>query len=69
MSNSTLIELTCPRCRYKWNADVNELEKEQGVFKALTFRSATQPKVTQYRVRCPNDHTWVVVDVQEVKDE
>lgn len=69
MPNSTIIEITCPRCGHKWSVDVTALEKEQGVLKAFTFRSASPPNVTQYRVQCPKDYTWVVVDVREVKDE
>ena len=55
----THIEITCPRCKHVWRVDVEELKRsgEQIIYRG--------DKAPQYRVRCPNDYTWVIVDVIE----
>ena len=67
--SDNLIEVKCPRCGREWKVDVTELEKvQQTMFRHLTLESALQPQVTSYRVRCPQDGTYVVVDIRKVDD-
>ncbi len=67
--SSNLIQVKCPRCGHVWYVDVKEdLEKQQSMFKHLTLESAMQPQVTSYRVRCPHDGTYFVVEVKEIDD-
>ncbi len=67
--SSNLIQVKCPRCGHVWYVDVKDLEKQQqSMFRHLTLESALQPRVTSYRVRCPQDGTYVVVDVKEIDD-
>jgi DNA-directed RNA polymerase subunit RPC12/RpoP len=65
MASST-VEITCPRCGHKWTEDVEELKKQ----KQTVYRDFKPgPKVTSYRVQCPQCGTMVVVDIQEDADE
>jgi hypothetical protein len=67
MANN-LIEIKCPRCGYVWREDVTQLEKTEETMMKLYRAADARPRITSYRARCPNDYTWVIVDVEEVPD-
>ncbi|MGB8647612.1 MAG: hypothetical protein WCF84_20430 [Anaerolineae bacterium] len=60
MPNS-LIEITCPKCGHKWSVDVEEVKKQQ----AVIYRQISPIQTHTYRVQCPNDGTWVLVELKE----
>ncbi len=60
---SDKIELTCPRCKHKWEKSLNELERLEEIYRGEKERS--QGKVVKYRAQCPNDGTYVIVEVEE----
>ena len=66
---SSMIEVTCPRCGHKWSVDVEELKASQATLRTFYREVNPRPKVASYRVQCPQDGTWVVVDVEQVDDE
>jgi hypothetical protein len=59
--SSSIVEVTCPKCHHVWTVDVEKLKQEQGSI----FKSVDVPKVSSFRVQCPFDGTWVVIDVEE----
>jgi ribosomal protein S27E len=58
MTDSSFIEVTCPKCRHVWHVDVATLDKAEQII----YRG-NKPRQMKYRVRCPNDGTFVVVTV------
>ena len=69
MLNST-VEITCPRCGHKFFVDVEELKRQQREIRKTIIRDA-KPKsnLVSYRVQCPNDGTWVVIEIEEKTNE
>ena len=62
---SDKIEITCPRCKYQWKQSLQELEKLETLYKAADANA--KPGVEIYRARCPNDGTYVIIEVAEEK--
>jgi len=65
--SDNFIEVRCVICGHAWLEDIDELKRQQGIYKAVVYRGASA-KTQSYRARCPKDGTWVVVDVEEVDD-
>ena len=59
---SEKIKITCPRCGHEWEKLLSELEKKE-----IIYRGEDKPKgeVVKYRAVCPNDGTYIVIEVQE----
>lgn len=62
------IEIRCPSCGKVWFEDVDKLEREEHLYKSVIYRGMSKPKRATYRVRCPQDGTYVVVEVEETND-
>jgi hypothetical protein len=60
---SEKIEITCPRCKYKWWQALEELEKQETIFRKISYD--VEDGVEKYRARCPNDGTYVIIEVKE----
>jgi hypothetical protein len=60
---SDTIKLTCPRCKHKWEKSLNELEIVEEIYRGE--KEKPKVKVTKYRAQCPNDGTYVIVEVEE----
>jgi hypothetical protein len=64
MSNT--IEITCPTCGHVWHENLADLRKKERVMFRKTNRP---PNVVSYRVKCPKDGTFVIVDaIGEARD-
>ena len=61
---SEKIKITCPRCKHKWGKSLSELEKMEVIYRG-DEKEKTKGKVVEYRAVCPNDGTYIVVEVQE----
>jgi hypothetical protein len=59
--SSDRIEITCPRCGHKWWVAISEL----GRATQTIYRSVEQRPLKEYRVRCPKDSTYVIVQLEE----
>ncbi len=59
---SEKIKITCPRCGHEWKASLDELKREEVVYRG---EEKPKEKVVKYRAVCPNDGTYIVVEVQE----
>ncbi|MBI4674485.1 MAG: hypothetical protein HY741_22805 [Chloroflexi bacterium] len=66
MPNS-IIEITCTRCGHTWTENVEDLKAGKGDAERVFYRGDV--KLYRFRVKCPKDGTWNIVDVQEVDDE
>ena len=60
---SDMIKLTCPRCKHKWEKSLSELDFVEEIYRGE--KEKTNMKVTKYRAQCPNDGTYVIVEVEE----
>ncbi len=58
---SDTVKLTCPRCKHKWEKHLAELEKLETIHRG----DGKEKPVVKYRAQCPNDGTYVIVEVQE----
>ena len=66
MSTTPAIEITCPRCKHTWPEKIENLEKlDQEIYRDVP----TKKRVEQYRTRCPQCHTYFIVDVQVEEDD
>ena len=61
---SDKLPLKCPRCKHKWEQSLDELEKLETIYKG-DARESSNKKVVKYRAQCPNDGTYVIVEVEE----
>lgn len=61
---SDKIKLTCPRCKHKWEKSLNELEKIDTIYRG-EGEGKTKKNVVKYRAQCPNDGTYVIVEMEE----
>ncbi len=61
------IKLTCPHCKHKWEKPLDELEKIETIFRLYEDhrKQEAQKKVVSYRAICPNDGTYIIVEVEE----
>jgi hypothetical protein len=57
------IKLTCPRCKHKWEKPLKELERVDVIYRGA--KEKPQKKVVKYRAQCPNDGTYIIVEVEE----
>ena len=60
---SDKIKLTCPRCKHTWEKSLSELERLEEIYRGEKEESSA--KVVKYRAQCPNDGTYVMVEVEE----
>jgi len=60
---SDKIKLSCPRCKHKWEQLLDELEKMEIFYRGE--KENQKRKVVKYRAQCPNDGTFVIVEVEE----
>jgi len=59
---SDKIKITCPRCGHEWKASLQELEKQE-----VIYRGEEKPKmdIVKYRAVCPVDGTYIILEIQE----
>ena len=59
---SDKIKITCPRCGNEWKASLQELEKQE-----IIYRGDEKPKtdIVKYRAVCPVDGTYIILEIQE----
>lgn len=57
------IKIVCPRCRHGWEKSLSELERLQEIYRGEEEKP--QANVVKYRAQCPNDGTYVIVEVEE----
>jgi hypothetical protein len=57
---SRLIKVVCPSCGHEWYEDLEKLQTEQIIYRARRPKT----KVETYRFKCPQDGTYVVVEVE-----
>lgn len=61
---SDRVELTCPRCKHEWWQSLDELEKlPETIYRDISYD--VENKSQKYRARCPNDGTYVIVEIGE----
>ena len=58
------IEITCPRCGQKWEQSLSELENIESIFKTNGTKK-NKKNIVKVRGVCPNDGTYIVIEVQE----
>jgi hypothetical protein len=59
------IEVECPTDGYRWTVDLDTLQTTEIVYRGLMEKGGRpKTRVESYRVRCPHDGTWVVVEVE-----
>jgi len=58
---SDKIEITCPRCKFQWKQSLQELEKLETIYKTADAK----PGLEKYRARCPQDGTYIVIEITE----
>jgi hypothetical protein len=64
MTAEPTLTLTCPRCQHTWREQLSALEKlDQEIFKGQAGQKST------FRARCPQDHTYLVVEVLVKEDD
>ena len=56
---SEKIKITCPRCGHEWKASLQELEKQEIIYRG------EDKKVVVYRAVCPVDGTYIILEIQE----
>jgi len=60
-----LIEVKCTFCGRTWQEDIEQLERiDQELNKQIIFRGKPRRRREQYRVRCPHDGTFFIVEVE-----
>ena len=64
MTSESTIEVTCPVCKTKWSVDLALLKKPGQVIYLIAQRRRRET----YRVKCPTDGTYVIVDVEVEED-
>ena len=65
---SDRVELTCPRCKHVWWQSLEELEKlPETIYKNINYDTGC--KSQKYRARCPNDGTFVIVEIGEEEND
>jgi hypothetical protein len=57
------IKLKCPRCKHEWEKSLSELERLEEIYREATAKP--REKTVKYRAQCPNDATYVIVEVEE----
>ncbi len=60
---SEKIKITCPRCGHEWKASLGELKRDEVVYRDAVEKQKSE--VVKYRAVCPNDGTYIIVEVQE----
>ena len=60
---SDKIKITCPRCGYEWKASLKELERDEVIYRGENEKP--KGEIVKYRAVCPNDGTYIVIEVQE----
>ena len=61
---SDKVKITCPRCEHKWEQSLRELEKLEMIYKDGRKEKAKK-EVVEYRAVCPNDGTYIIIEVEE----
>ena len=64
---SEKIKIKCPRCKHEWRASLEELEKDETVFREINESASdtAKKKHQKYRAVCPVDGTYVIIEVEE----
>ena len=57
------IKLTCPRCKHIWETTIDDLERVETIYKL--YENRQEKKVETYRASCPNDSTYIIIEVEE----
>ena len=60
---SEKIKITCPRCGHEWKASLQELERDEVIYRGVVEKP--KGEVVKYRAICPNDGTYIVIEVEE----
>ena len=60
---SDKIKITCPRCKYKWEKSLSELEKMETIYRGE--KEKPKGKIVEYRAVYPVDGTYVIIEVEE----
>ncbi len=61
---SDKIEITCTRCKHKWEKSLSELEKTITINRGEE-KQKTNGKIVDYRAVCPVCGTYNIIKVQE----
>ena len=60
------VYLRCPRCKYQWEKSLSELEKIETIYRLFRDEGKEEQKeVITYRAICPNDGTYIILEVKE----
>jgi predicted RNA-binding Zn-ribbon protein involved in translation (DUF1610 family) len=54
------IKVVCPSCGHEWHEDLDQHQTQQIIYKGPQPKT----KVETYRFKCPQDGTYVVVEVE-----
>ena len=60
---SETITITCRRCKHTWQQPLDELEYVEIIYRLAVHKSQT--RVVKYRAQCPNDGTYIIIEVEE----
>ncbi len=65
---SERVELICPRCQHEWWQSLDELEKmPETIYRSISYDVGKS--IQKYRARCPNDGTYVIVEIGEEEND
>ena len=63
---SEKIKITCPRCGHKWSASLQELDRDEIIYRGVDKDILKQKgAIGRYRAICPNDGTYIILEVEE----
>jgi predicted RNA-binding Zn-ribbon protein involved in translation (DUF1610 family) len=54
------IKIVCPTCGHEWTEDLDDHQAERTIFRGPRPQTRTET----YRFKCPQDGTYVIVDVE-----
>jgi hypothetical protein len=60
---SEKVKIVCPRCKHKWEQSLDELEKVETIYKDNGDKH--KDKLDKYRAICPNDGTYIIIEIKE----
>jgi hypothetical protein len=59
------VEVECPTCGHKWTVDLDTLPDPEVIYRNVKGKdSPPKTRTDSYRVRCPHDGTWVIIEVE-----
>ena len=57
------VSITCPRCKSQWKQSLDELEKQETIYRDAN--AGNKSGVETYRARCPKCGMYAIIEVAE----